>query len=261
MPERTEYAHGTPSWTDLQTTEPAQAKEFYNALFGWEYDDQAIPGSDAVYSMAQIKGKNVAAIAPLPDEQKAMGIPPHWNSYVTVTDVDATAAAVPAAGGQVMAPPFDVMDAGRMAVIVDPTGAIILPWQPKNNIGAQLVNEHGTFTWSELMTNDVPKAAAFYKAIFGWDAETNEMGPMKYTEWKLNGQTIGGALNPPMEGIPPNWGIYFAVDDCDQTVNVARDNGATLLHDPIDIPAGRFATMTDPNGAAFAFITMGENVS
>ena len=144
MPERTKYAPGTPSWVDIQTSDPTGAKAFYSALFGWEYDDQPVghdaEGNDAFYSMATKNGKHVAAIAPLP----MPGVPPHWNTYVTVADVDATAAQVPGAGGSVMMPPFDVMDAGRMAVIADPTGALICLWQATNHIGASLVNEHGT---------------------------------------------------------------------------------------------------------------------
>jgi predicted enzyme related to lactoylglutathione lyase len=121
--------------------------------------------------MAQLKGRDAGAISSL-GEQAAPGVPPHWNSYVTVTDVDATASQVPGAGGTVIAPPFDVLDAGRMAVIQDPTGAIFMIWQPKNSIGAGIVNEHGAFSWSELISPDVPKAAEFYKKIFGWTSDT-----------------------------------------------------------------------------------------
>jgi predicted enzyme related to lactoylglutathione lyase len=185
-----------------------------------------------------------------------MGIPPHWQSYVTVADVDATAAAVPKAGGTVLAGPFDVMDAGRMAVLADPTGAVIAAWQPKNHIGAELVNEHGTLTWNELMSPDIPKASKFYKAVFGWDAETSEGQGMTYTEFKLDGQSIAGGMAPPMEGIPPVWGVYFAVDDADATMAEATKRGATVLNGPIDIPIGRFAVMMDPQGAVFSVIKL-----
>src|SRR5262249_60340994 len=96
------------------------------------------------------------------------GSPPHWNSYVSGDDVDAMTAKVEGAGGTVMAPPFDVMEAGRMSVVQDPTGAVILLWQAKESIGARLVNEAGTVSWSELRTPDVPKGAAFYNKVFGW---------------------------------------------------------------------------------------------
>ena len=254
MPERTEYAPGTPSWTDLQTPDQAAAKAFYGALLGWTYEDlpmgQDDAGNDAFYSMAQKNGKNVAAIGGSPPP----GVPPHWNVYVTVADVDASAALVPDAGGMVIAPPFDVMDAGRMSVVADPTGAMLCLWTAKSNIGASLVNEHGALSWEELMTTDVPKAAEFYKKIFGWDSDTQTNGDMTYTEWKMGDRSIGGAMNPPMPGIPNVWGVYFGVDDTDKTVELVKANGGAVFREPTDIPAGRFAVLADPAGAMFSVI-------
>lgn len=255
MSERTEYTPGTPSWADLQTSDPEAAKTFYRALFGWEYDEQPIPESDAVYTMAKKHGKDVAAITGLPEDQVKMGVPPHWNTYVTVTDVDASAGLVAGAGGTLLAPPFDVVDAGRMAVVADPTGAVILLWQAKNHPGAALVNEHGTITWNELMSPDIPKAAAFYRALFGWDSETHG-GDVEYTEFKVDGSSIAGAMNPPMPGIPANWGVYFAVDDCDAIVAQAKDRGATVFAEPMDLEVGRFAALGDPQGATFSVIKL-----
>jgi uncharacterized protein len=255
MPERTQYAPGTPSWIDLQTPDQAGAKAFYGALFGWSYEDLPVgqdeAGNDAFYSMAKLKGQSVAAIGGSPPP----GVPPHWNVYVTVADVDATAAQVPDAGGAVIAPPFDVMDAGRMSVIADPTGAMLCLWTAKSNIGAGLVNEHGTLSWEELMSPDVPAATAFYNKIFGWEAAAVG-GPMDYTEIKLNGRGIAGAMKPPMEGMPSVWGIYFAVDDTDKTVELAQANGGSLIQGPMDIEPGRFAVLADPTGAMFSVIKM-----
>jgi hypothetical protein len=254
MPERTEYAPGTPSWVDLQTTDQAAAKAFYGQLFGWTYEDAPV-GDDAIYSIAQMRGHSVAAIASLGEHENA-GIPPHWNSYVTVTDVDASTAQVVPAGGQVFAPPFDVMDAGRMAVVADPTGAVIALWQPKNMPGAGLVNEAGAFGWNELLTPDVPKAAEFYRKIFGWTAHPVE--GMEYTEFRLNDESIAGAMNPPMPGIPPVWTIYFNTDDTDATVAKATKLGGTVIAPAMDIPPGRFAVLADPQGAMFNVMKMAE---
>jgi uncharacterized protein len=258
MPERTSYASGTPSWVDVQTTDTNAAKQFYGSLFGWDFVDNPIDEANGVYySIATIRGLDVAAVSPLGD-QAAAGVPPHWNSYVSVDDVDATTAKVESAGGTVHAPPFDVMDAGRMSVVQDPTGAIILPWQAKSNIGAKLVNEAGTFSWSELMTPDVPRAAAFYNALFGWTTETHGEGQSAYTEFKLGGNSIAGAMNPPMPGIPPMWGIYFTVDDTDASVEKAKSLGGAVMNGPMDIEPGRFAVLADPQGAVFSVIKMND---
>jgi len=253
MPERSQYEPGTPSWVDLQTSDQAGAKTFYTELFGWDYDDAPM-GDGAVYSMAQKNGKDVAAIAPLP----MPGVPPHWNTYVTVADVDATAAQVPGGGGTTMGDPFDVMDAGRMAIASDPTGAMFCIWQPKNHIGAYLVNEPGSYSWAELMTPDVDAALAFYGKIFGWKGSNVDMPGMEYTEIKLNDRSIGGAMKPPMDGMPAAWGVYFAVDDADKAAETTAARGGSVIQQPTDIPPGRFAVLVDPAGAFFSVIKMAQ---
>jgi predicted enzyme related to lactoylglutathione lyase len=253
MPERTQHAPGTPSWVDLQTTDQDGAKSFYSALFGWSYDDQDM-GNGAVYSLAQKNGKDVAGVGPLP----MPGVPPHWNMYVTVADVDATAANVAGAGGTTMGPPFDVMDAGRMAIASDPTGAMFCMWQPKNSIGAYLVNEHGTLAWTELMTSDVDAALEFYEKLFGWKRNRVAMDGMEYNELLLDGRGIAGAMAPPMPGIPPVWGVYFAVDDCDKAADIAGSKGGTVMQAPMDIPPGRTAVIADPAGAVFNVMQLTE---
>src|SRR3954464_9795066 len=188
MPERKEYAPRTPNWVDLQTTDQDAAKRFYGDLFGWTFNDMPMDeAGGAVYSMAQLKGHDVGAIAPLGD-QAAAGVPPHWNSYVAVSDADQTASLAEKAGGTLFMPAFDVLDAGRMTVFADPTGATIAAWQGENHIGATPVNDAGPFSWNELLAPDVPKAAAFYNKVFGW--ESSPVDSMPYTEFKLNGESI-----------------------------------------------------------------------
>ncbi len=259
MPERESYVSGTPNWVDLQTTDQAGAKQFYGELLGWTYDDAPVDEVNGVfYSMASLRGRHVGAITPL-GEHAAPGVPPHWNSYVSVDDIDATIAKVAPSGGTVVAPPFDVFDSGRMAVVADPAGAVFELWQAKEHIGAALVNEPGTWAWNELITPDIPAATAFYQALFGWgtsaQAEAAASG-QPYTEWTLGGQSIGGMMNPPMPGIPPMWGIYFAVDGTDAAVEKTKALGGSVIAEPMDIEPGRFAAVADPQGAMFNVITM-----
>jgi predicted enzyme related to lactoylglutathione lyase len=254
MTTKTEYAPGTPSWVDLGTTDTAAAQAFYGPLFGWEFDEQKDPDGQVVYCLAKLGGKNAAGLMEQPPGQRDMGVPPTWNTYVSVTDADATTAKAEAAGGTVFMPPMDVMDAGRMSVFADPTGAVIGTWQPNQHIGAEVVNEPGALTWDELVTPDVDKAAAFYQQVFGWKARTQQMGPMTYTELLLDDQSIAGAMPPPMEGMPPMWGVYFAVADTDATVKDATSRGATVMQEATDIPPGRFAVLADPQGAVFLVI-------
>ena len=135
----TEYPDGVFSWVDLSTTDTVGAKAFYGGLFGWEFEDQPID-IGGVYVMCLIDGHNVAGIGSQPPEMAAQGIPPFWSSYIKHDDVDAIAAKISEAGGNLMMPPIDVMLAGRMIMGADPSGAAFGVWQPRNHIGAAIVN-------------------------------------------------------------------------------------------------------------------------
>jgi uncharacterized protein len=247
MGERTSYAPGTFSWVDLQTDDLDGAKSFYADLFGWSYNDIPI-GDDAVYSMAQVRGHNVAGLGGRQSDE----IPPHWNCYVTVEDADAVAARAGELGANVIAPPFDVFDAGRMAAFADPQGAILSIWQPRESIGAQLVNEVGALSWNDLMSPDIPAASEFYSALFGWDISEIEGADGQYWSIVNNGRINGGIMATP-EGGHPVWNLYFAVEDVDATTAKAGERGGSTVAGPMDVPNGtRFAVLSDPSGAIFS---------
>jgi predicted enzyme related to lactoylglutathione lyase len=254
MPKRTEYAQGTPNWVDVQTTDQSAAKQFYGSLFGWTFDDQPSPDG-GVYSMAMLNGEAVAAIAPMPPGRPE-GMPPVWNTYLAADDVDATAGKVGPAGGQVLMPGFDIGDAGRMAVIADPTGAAVALWQAKRHIGATLVNETGAVIWNELLTDKPDSALPFYQAVVGITHSTMEMAPgQNYMLLKVGGTDVGGCMEPPMPGIPNHWHVYFAVDDADATAAKASAEGGQVITEPFDIPSvGRSAVLSDPQGAVFSVL-------
>ena len=252
MPARTSYTQGTPNWVDLQTTDQGAAKDFYAGLFGWTYDDQPM-GEGAVYSMAMLGSDPVAAIAPQSPELKAAGAPSMWNTYLAVDSVDDAAAKVEAAGGKVAMAPFDVMDAGRMAFVLDPSGAPVALWQANQHIGATLVNEPGAVTWNELISTD-PDAAAFYRTVAGLTTSTMDMGTGEYTLFEAAGQMVGGTTPPQMPGIPNHWHVYFGVADADATAAKATELGGSVLVPPFDTPVGRLAVLGDPQGAVFSII-------
>jgi hypothetical protein len=229
---------------DLQTSDPDGAKSFYTDLLGWSYEDIPI-GDGAVYSMAKIDGHSVAAIGPL----QGPDMPPHWNCYVTVESADASADHARELGGTVVAEPFDVFDAGRMAAIQDPLGAILSVWEPKENIGAGLVNVPGALTWNDALTPDLAGSKEFYGALFGWQIE-----PMSDEYWTIANQGRGnGGLMPMPPGGHPAWNLYFLVEDIDAAVDRAKELGGDLVMGPIDVPNGtRFAVLRDPQNAVFS---------
>ena len=219
-------------------------------MFGWSYDDQPMDG-DAVYSIAKIGDESVAAIAPaVAGTGRRRG----------ATDVehlpgrglgDEAAAKVGPAGGTVAMEPFDVMDAGRMAFVLDPSGAAVAFWQAGQHIGSSLVNEPGTVIWNELIT-DNPAAVPFYEQVLGVTTATAEMGEGKYTMFQVGGKEVGGMTPPQMEGVPNHWHVYFSVADADATAAKITELGGSVMVAPFDTPIGKMAVVTDPQGAVFS---------
>jgi uncharacterized protein len=250
MGERTEYTPGTFSWADLTTTDQDGAKRFYSELFGWEANDQPV-GDGVVYSMMQIDGKDVAAISPQPQQQREAGVPPTWNAYISVESADAAAERAAELGANVHAPPFDVMDAGRMAVIQDPQGAFFMVWEPKANIGAQLVNVPGALCWNELGSPDQQASASFYGDLFGWKTQTFE-GQGDYLVI-MNGERSNGGIRKidPGSDEPPNWSPIFATDDIDASLAKVEELGGSKHMGPTDIGIAKIGVVQDPQGAWF----------
>jgi uncharacterized protein len=251
MAQRTEYSPGTFSWSDLATTDQDAAKEFYGELFGWHAVD--FPAGDGVtYSMMDIDGMAVAGIGPQPEQMREAGAPPTWNSYVTVESADAAAHRATGLGATVMAPAFDVMDVGRMAVIQDPQGAFFMVWEPKQHIGAALVNAPGALSWNELASPDPDASAEFYRELFGWQTDPIEGMHMPYMVIRTAVGTSNGGIRGAMENEPPYWLVYFGSEDTDADLAKAVDHGANQLVGTTDIGMGKIAVLQDPQGAVFA---------
>ena len=203
MSERTSYKPGTPSWVDLGVPDTAKAAQFYGAIFGWDAAIDPRPEAGG-YGMFTIGGKNVAGVGP----QQNPDMPPFWTVYVTVADIDTSVATATAAGATVIAPVMDVFDAGRMAVLRDPVGSFISMWQPNEHIGAQLVNEPGTFAWNELATTDLAAAKTFYTTVFGWGLEEHASSDAAAI-FTVDGEVICGA-HTAGEGEYPAWSVWFS---------------------------------------------------
>jgi uncharacterized protein len=251
MGERSRYAPGSFCWVDLTTTDQAAAKAFYGDLFGWEAEDMPV-GEGAFYSMQRLRGKDVAAISPQPQQQREAGVPPTWNSYVSVQSADAAAERAKELGGNVHAPAFDVLEAGRMAVIGDPQGAFLLVWEPRQHFGAALVNEPGAFCWNELNTSDPVAAIPFYSGLFGWSIEPFEGSPEPYFSIKNGDANNGGVREQAQPGVPPHWLVYFAVEDIDAAIVKVEKLGGTKMVGSTDIQIAKIAVVHDPQGAFFA---------
>jgi predicted enzyme related to lactoylglutathione lyase len=273
MLERDGYLPGVPCWIDTSQPDPEAAVAFYGGLYGWDFEDAMPPDSAGKYFIARLRGGDVAAVASQPE-----GAPPMatWNTYVWVQSADEAASKVQEAGGRVVTEPFDVMDAGRMAVFTDPDGAAFCVWQAKQHKGARIVNEPGSLNFNGLNTRDAEGAKSFYGSVFGW--ETLDLGGGAEM-WRLAGygdflaqgnpelrkqmaesgapdgfEDVVAALNPIADDqpdVPAHWSVTFAVDDADATAERAAELGGRVVVPPFDAPWVRMTVITDPQGATF----------
>jgi uncharacterized protein len=273
VPERDGYIPGVPCWIDTSQPDPEAAVGFYSGLFGWEFEDVMPPDSPGRYFIGRIRGGDVAAVGSIPEGAPPMAM---WNTYVWVAGADETASKARDAGGGVMMEPFDVMDAGRMAVLADPEGAVFCVWQPNKHKGAQIVNEHGSLNFNGLNTRDVEGAKAFYWEVFGWETLTLDGG---FQAWTLPGygdhlerrdpglrkRTVEFGADPgfvdvvasinPIPGdkpdTPAHWSVTFGTDDADATADTASRLGGKVVVPPFDAPWSRVTVIADPQGAEF----------
>ncbi len=273
MPERDGYIPGVPCWVDTSQPDPEAAVDFYRGLFGWEFEDVMPPESEGKYFIARLRGGDVAAVGSIPEAAPPVAM---WNTYIWVDSADDTASKVRAAGGAVVMEPFDVMDAGRMAVLTDREGAAFCAWQAKENKGARIVNEPGSLNFNGLNTRDVQGAKSFYGSVFGWTTLALDGGAEMWTLpgygdhlerdnpdlRKLTAEAgapegfvdVVASINPipdDQPDTPAHWSVTFAVDDADATAAKATELGGKVVVPPFDAPWVRTTIINDPQGATF----------
>jgi predicted enzyme related to lactoylglutathione lyase len=272
LPERDGYIAGVPCWVDTSQPDPNTAAEFYGGLFGWEFEDAMPAGSEARYLIARLRGGDVAAVSSQPEQAPGRAV---WNTYIWVEDADEAASKAREAGGSVLSEPFDVIDAGRMAVLSDPEGAVFCVWQAREHKGARIVNEPGSLNFNVLNTREPETAKGFYGALFGWT--TLDFGSGVF--WTLS--AYGDYLEELTPGVrertaelgaagfedvlaaitpiagddgdtPAHWGVTFSTVDADAAAAKAAELGGTVLVGPVDAPYSRLTVLRDPQGATFS---------
>lgn len=252
MPERSNPPHGVPTWIDLASPDVDASVAFYGGLFGWEHAAAGPAEETGGYGVFTLRGKQVAGVMPLQDEQQ----PPVWTTYIAVDDADDAVARATQAGGQIALGVIDVMDAGRMAYLVDPTGAVVGIWQAGAGESAFLVGEPDALGWNELNTRDIEAASPFYASVFGWESEVVESSGGDYVLFNTGGAAVAGMIRMDErwpEGTPSHWRVYFVVTDADASAASAQELGGGVTVPPFDVPdIGRIAMLTDANGTAFA---------
>ncbi len=256
MPQIDKHAPGTFCWVELGTTDQDAAKKFYCSLFGWTFVDFPM-GPTESYTMFKLNGRDAAAGYTMRAAEQAQGVPPHWNLYVAVQDADISAARAVELGGTLPAGVFDVYTNGRMAVVIDPTGAAFCLWQPKQTPGIGVIGEKNAYCWADLTTGDRMAAKKFYEGLFAWEiAPGKDKDDSTYLHISVGGSSSFAGIMPDLpgtQGVPPHWTPYFLTDNVAETSTKAEELGAKILV-PATLIGGtaHFSLLSDPQGAIFA---------
>ncbi len=241
-------------WYDLMTTDVEAATRFYTAVVGWKAEPWASAGPP--YTMWTANGRAIGGVMALSDAARAGGAPPHWMAYVSVPDVDATAAQAGSLGGMGMVPPFDIPAVGRVVIAQAPPGVAFAAFTTKN-----AAPEHDgpppllEFSWHELSTTDGPAALAFYSGLFGWKKTSEfDMGPIGiYQMFGRDETPLGGMMTKPADQPVAAWCYYVHVDDVHQGAERATAHGGQVLMPPMEVPGGDWiVVLSDPQGAVVA---------
>lgn len=254
------YLPGTPSWVDLATSDAADAKRFYGALFGWQAVEQ--PGGGMGYCLMKKDGLDAAGLFEMSGEMQAAGMPATWNTYIGVADLESATARATELGATILMGPYDAGEAGRMVTLRDPEGAVFNLWQAKAQAGCRVVNEPGALTWNELAVRDVARARAFYEGLFGWQGGTDARGYVSYLN-RVGEEQVYAAGILPMDIVdfppetPAHWIPYFGVADVAAARAQVSALGGSALTEVMTTPSGgRFCVAADPQGAAFYLFEM-----
>lgn len=256
-------SHGDFIWYELMTSDADAAQAFYGGLLGWTFKDSGNPEMD--YRIFASPTSEVGGVMPMTAEMLSGGAQPCWLGYIAVDDVDASAAAISAAGGTIHQPPWDIPGVGRMAFVADPQGAMF--YIMKGSVEGEVSRSFAKFepmlghcAWNELASSDPEAAKAFYGPLFGWQQEGGmDMGPLgTYEFWQAGGDNPYGvgAVMPLMPGMPVSqWTYYFRVADIDAAVVYTGAHGGQVTQEPTEIPGGEFSMNgIDPQGAAFGLV-------
>ncbi|MFJ9521096.1 VOC family protein [Kitasatospora sp. NPDC101801] len=248
----TAYAEGTPCWADAMFADVEGAKSFYGEVLGWTFGEASSEFGN--YTQAYSDGKAVAAVVPpMPGAEGQSA----WCLYLASPDAKATAAKITANGGTVLMDPMQVGDFGSMLLAADPGGAVFGVWQGGQHEGFEKREEPGAYCWAEVFTREPAKVDTFYPAVFPYTAQQVNDANVDFRTYSVADRPALGRMAMGQEfpaEVPSFVNVYFAVPDCDAAVATATGLGAELRFGPMTSPFGRFAGLTDPQGANFSVI-------
>ena len=261
MVVRSRYFDGEPCWADVVVPDMDTAKRFYGEVLGWTF---AVPqGESQDHALCLKNDQPVAALAP---PMSGDGGRPAWRTYLKTSDATTAAERIDSCGGKPLTSVTETSDGSRRQMATDPGGAAFGLWEPRGAIGAELYGEPGAITWAEVSTREPTAVDAFYRALFGVEpvawrdipeeypsdapAEQTDMDYVVYNGADGGPMLCGRLALPAGSGdVPPQWTIYFNVDDADRAAERVTTAGGAVVVAPFDTPYGRMTLAADPHGA------------
>ena len=242
---------GTPTWIDLTAPDAEAARQFYQVVFGWQYD---VGGPEfGGYTTARLGDRATAGI--VGNQPDAPPMPAAWGLYFATDDINADVARAEELGAKVLYPAMTVGPFGSMTTLTDPTGAQFSLWQAGQHVGWQMSDEPGAVAWRELYAPNAKVARDFYMALLGASGDPMP-GGMEYYVLKHGESQLAGIMqiDPAWGNMPAQWISYFAVANADETAAAVLKHGGKQMGNIDDSPFGRIAALMDPFGAMFKIL-------
>ncbi len=240
---------GVPGWADMAVPELGPTQRFYGGLLGWQF---RVGGPETGgYVTATVDGHAVAGLT-----VAASPRPAGWCVYLATDDVVATVAHAVEAGATVVLGPMTVLDLGRLAVLSDPTGAVVGLWESGTRTGWEVTDVPGAFLWAEQMSNDPDGARRFYATLFGYEQQDMSAPDFTYTSLSVGGTPAAGVggYGPGAGDVPAAWTWYVGVEDADAIAPQVAALGGEVVSGPEDTPYGRVLLVRGPAGEVVALV-------
>ncbi len=236
-------------WYDLMTTDIEAVKKFYGGLFGWKFED--VGTVDFPYTIIMNNATSIGGIFAL-DKTRSKADQSQWISFLSVRNMDDAIEYVKSNNGKIYTQPFDLPDRGKVAVVIDPQGAVLALVNSSNGDTKDDDPVYNEWLWTELWTDDVDASLEFYNGMLGYENKFYmTQAETKYYVFRNENKGRAGMVKIMLDGVKPNWMPYIAVKDPSETISKVEKLGGKVLIDQEGIAGNRAAIIADPSGGVF----------
>jgi predicted enzyme related to lactoylglutathione lyase len=257
-PATNRHTPGRWVWADLVTSDVAKAADFYGKVFGWTFETYGGEDDRETYTLVLADGLPIAGMVFDARAKKAETPSARWIGLVSVDDPKAVAERIAPLGGQVVYAPVMLGERGETAVFRDPEGTLFGVVKSKNGDPADYLGDVGEWAWLDLWSNDVERAAQFYRTAIGYqtvpagDASTARSG----LHLVAGGYVRAGIMQKRDPQTTSVWLPYVRVADAKRAAESARTAGGRVIYEPAPLGAAVVGIVADPTGAPVGIVQL-----